>query len=356
MRPSQSESPSSLLRRLLPEQLPPVVALIAWLLIISGCGHILHHWLHWHSVTPVWPGDPTLRDYISTILLPAVECCCGIALLRSAWWARRATVAVLVIALLYRVATYIGLDRLLLLGNPVHLDFPLWALESSLLFVLGCCRNIATIYFLTLPRVAAAWPRQPNILLPRAQKFPSLHAVLLRCYRSIGRLFPPVLPAEAAYIAVVMLINASRYVIGYAPIFFQKSYFSRLDPMFFQPLFLLGLSVSIAEIVLPIAIIRLARWALIGTIIVFCGQALLIIVPICYARSVPFEMMNQYSPSPKPSISHFLLLFFWQLPRILPIAIQAYFLTRPRVLQIFGWAPVTTGMPVEELLDDLPGD
>ena len=238
MNSSQSDNATSLLQRLFPAQLPPVVALIAWLLILSAAVNAPQYSLRLLGGTPVWPGyNLTLQIYISAIILAIAKCLCGIALLRSIWWSRRATVVVLAISLLYRVATYIGFDRLLYIGYPVHLTFPS-TLDSALLIVLGMGSDIVMIYCLTLPHIAAAWPRQPDIPPLTEQKFPALHTALLRCSRAVGHLFPPVLPAEVAYLALVMLISASYAVVCDVSWFFRMPHNARSDPRFLLSLLL----------------------------------------------------------------------------------------------------------------------
>ncbi len=98
------------------------------------------------------------------MLLAAVDPLCGIALLCAVWWARRATVVVMLIALLYHLVTFLGLDTLLpQLGNQVYINFPpRW--DSALSALLEWGRDIVIIYFLTLSYVAVTWPRNPEYL------------------------------------------------------------------------------------------------------------------------------------------------------------------------------------------------
>ncbi len=366
MNPSQSESPTSWHRRLFPVQLPPVVVLIAWLLIFWGGAEVLGGLLgfyiglskyadFWHKYGQVLLSWQVL-SFIPTLVYNLALCCCGIALLRTAWWARRATVAVLAVALLFGVVLYLGLTMLMLV-NPGHFHLPLhW--DDVLQRVLGWGSPLVMIYFLTLPHIVAVWPRRhPDAPPATKARSAALRNALLGCAGAVEHRFPPALPAEVAYIALAMLLSAgSRLLTGVKALITLTSH-AHPVPLDFPWSLPVDLCGGMLLLVLAIALLRLAPWALNGTIITLCGLFLLSQVQE-YHRYFSPSWFHQLPLPSRPDPQYFcgllLQLCFLLVSGLVP-ALKVYFLRRPRVRQVFGQAPATTGAPVNNVPDDVPG-
>lgn len=342
---AQAGRPAGAFAKLIPAQLPPVIALIAWLLIIVGATTLLSRLLYLptllHPAADV-PNNMAGAARVHANLLETyrqfafgiARLVCGIALLRSARWARPATLVVVAVLFLYQL--YISL------WLPVQPLFTLidwqWHLAPTLISLLmgifSVFERAMLLYLLLSPRVLADWKARKGIPTVEFRRHFTVERWLTSLAARIDRWAPAALPPEVLLVAVIMITTAAPTFImtietitrGFSTHFTAGRY----PPAIEIPLLLL----NIIMLALAVGLLRKVYWTRHSAVVLLLFTAVMsvVIFVMSYKELILYfhamQRMQLFYSSVASSVIRL-------LDNVLTFGIQALFLTTPAVVAVY---------------------